>query len=404
MVQSKNCNKITIRLLLIGLILSQSLYSQEFSDESNVVRKYLYNDITVTLGDSTSHTGYINNITSDSLFILLQGTQKSISSVDISNLAFTQPTNFGGSVWSGFFMGMYLGNILFYQSDNYYYEYGDPDEPFALATRDYPEQFGAFAINTLFGFAGMTIMYFFTPEETRSSIDFSKDDDLRSAKWTSFYKNMTGEQVRPNNRVHFSITTGRLFNRVLDPYTDGDRQLMYSGRISGYYNFVRKIQLSLDVFLNFRFGASIFFEGEPSVAGVYLNENNEENALGVRYDAKGFYATFSYVVLPRKILKDFELVIGAGIGRLAPKLRLRGSRYIAGNEQLWKIDYSTPQVSAILFAEFHYLMTDHFSLLYSFDMSQSSEIEIDGDETYGRPVQTFTFGNSSFGLGVGFHF
>jgi hypothetical protein len=404
MVQSKNRSKLTIRLLLIGLILSQSLYSQESSDESNVIRKYLYNDITVILGDSALYTGFISDINTDSLLILAKGAEKSISYKDISNVTFTQPTNFNGSVWSGFFMGMYLGNVLFYQSDHFYYGYPNPDEPYALVTRDYPEQFGAIAINVLFGFAGMMVEYIITPYESGSTIDFSEDEAQRSEAWSSFYKKMTGVRVIPDTRVHFSITAGRLINRVLDPYTDGERQLMYSQRLSGYYNFVRKIQLSVDIFGNIRFGASLFFEGEPSVAGAYLTENKEEYSMVARYDAKGFYAAISYVLLPRKMLKNFELVVGAGIGQLAPKLKLRGSRYIYDDEQLWKIDYSTPQVSGILFAEFHYHMTDHFSLLYSIDISRSSEISVDGDENYGVPEQTFTFGNSSFGLGVGFHF
>jgi hypothetical protein len=179
---------------------------------------------------------------------------------------------------------------------------------------------------------------------------------------------------------------------------------MYSQRIAGYLNFVRKIQFSVNIFKKIRIGASVFFKGEPTIVGMYTGENNDERAITARYDARGYYGIVSYTVLSRDIIDKFEVVVGAGIGQLIPEFRLIHSEYFYGGNQYGEVLYSTPQLAGILFAEVHYHLTDHFSLMYAMDYSQSSDITIEGDVDNQIPEQKFSFGNSSFGFGVGFHF
>jgi len=409
MVQPTSSFKIGFTAWLI-LCVSQSVLFSQDSDSTQAISKlvhrdYRYNSIIITMLDGSKKSGLIADISKDSLIILSQGTREGIAVSDARKVSFYGPVNRSGSVWAGFFTGMYLGNVLFYQQDEGHYSYsGAKDEPFALATRDYPEDIGAIGVNAFFGFVGMSIAYLASGGERQISFSFGEEPQDRKNEWTNFYNYLMGEAGGQNNSVHLTINMGSLSHRVLDSYTAAGTEFLYVYRYTSYLNFVRKIQISVEIYKRMRIGFLISFQGEPSVTGSVRNQDNSHSDISFRYDARGYYGTISYPVISRNVTTRFELNVGVGIGQVNPSLDIGYNIYSHFTDQERRFQYTESQLSAILLAELHYYITDHYSLLLAVDYCNSKEITITGNDEFQLPERKISFGNSSFGIGIGFHF
>jgi hypothetical protein len=126
-----------------------------------------------------------------------------------------------------------------------------------------------------------------------------------------------------------------------------------------------------------------------------------DNYVAIRYDAQGYYGIISYTIVSRD---KFELIVGGGIGKLNQNLEFDFSRYHYGGSTEYIIQYNSSDLTSILFTELHYYITNNFSLLFTMDYCNSQEITVRGDDNFRIPERKISFGNGSFGFGVGFHF
>lgn len=386
--QSGSLRKLSLALVMIlgipGIVFCQN----------TIVKKYRYNDVIVTFNDDSLQSALLMNISNDSLLLMRDGIQNWYPYTKLNHIAVKSQASSATAVWAGFFSGIWLGNFLFYKSDSDEY-----DDPTALMTRDYPEGIGAIGINALFGVVGMAIGNIFSPANVTSRYSFSGDDQDKYQNWQYFRAEMQGHGRRLTNLWHLQIQTGSISHRVLSTYEKyiPDSPNDYYYRTASYFNVFRKLQLCYSLTDNIRFGAALIHQGEPSIRGSLNRYDYPYQYVTIKYDAVGYYGTVAYAIAPREKLTALELVVGAGVGSLKTNLE-----FLEGHQQVYLLSGSYTSIT--LYAELHIYLSDFFSLALTADFCNSPEETIPAIEELNINEEKVTFGNSSFGIGLGYHF
>jgi hypothetical protein len=379
-------------LQLLSLILG---YSTIAFCQNTIIKEYRYNDATVTFNDNTERAVLLMNISNDSLLLLANGYQSWYSYKNLDNISVKSLASPASANWAGFFTAIWLGNFLFYRAEA---EGPGNSEPTALMTRDYPEGVGAIGINALFGVVGMAVANVFSPVNISTGYSLSGDEENKLEKWQDFKSEMQGVGRRSQNRFHLQIQTGILSQRVLHTYQK--YLLDYSGvyyRQVSYFNVLRKLEANYAVYNNLRLGLALIHQGEPSISGSSPQGEYAPVSMKIKYNAVGYYGTVAYAIVPKEKLTALELVIGAGLGSLSSDLE-----FLVLNKSVYS--FSGNYTSLTIFAELHVYLSDFFSLSLNADYCNSPEQAIPAIEELYINEEKVTFGNSSFGFGLGYHF
>jgi len=383
----------TLNLVLLNIAITGQIFAQ-----STITEKYRYNDANIVLTDSTERSVLLMNIKNDSLLVLQDKSQIWYSYQNLKSVSVQHYTRSTGAGWMGFFSAIWLGNLLFYQSGSGM-EY---NEPTGLMTTDYPEGFGAIAINALFGTVGFILTQAFSPDLSESKYNLTNGQNEKYDDWQIFKSEMQGSSLIRRNRFRLQIRTGSLTNKVLDTYQKyfPDRN-SYSYYFASDFNILRRIQLNYSLKNKIQIGLAFVNQGEPTISGPSPDGDFPSQWVQVKYDAVGYYLTLGYAVDPFQNSKVFELLAGGGIGYLRSNLAFQDAGFPI-NSPIYEL--KDKYLGTMLYAELMIYLADYFSLSVNFDYCASSVQTIPAIEQLNIPEETVTLGNSSFGFGIAYHF
>ncbi len=394
--------KIYLFHILLYLILAGNFaLSQDRTTTSSIeptlitVREDLmYNIVTILDKNENITRGFLIGLRSDSILILKNKKTIGIAISAIIHISFDTDHSNWMSFTSGAVLGMYIGNLIFFQAE---------EQPTAYWSTDAEE--GKLAASLFFAFIGGGIGYIIDLglEKSEESFDLSGEGSQRMKEVERLKKFLLSDES--TKQVHVTVQlaqVGTRFSEIKDLSNSSD---YYSRRVTSF-NLLRKLQVTYSLFYSLDVGGAISWFGEPQINWFNSLFNDQQSYHGNQsYVGTGYYAVASYHPFKSVFSSSVSWIIGGGIG-------LGNVNYnfinvvdsgvfpdVSSDSTIVKINES--MFSGLIFTEFDFYLFDELSLGLAIDYVYLPE-EMEAIPELG--IDKRSLGNFSIGATIGLHF
>jgi hypothetical protein len=299
------------------------------------------------------------------------------------------------SFTTGTFLGMYLGNLIFFQAEHQptaYWSSGDEG--------------GKVAASLLFAFIGGGIGYLVDLglKKSDESFDLSGEGNHRMKEVDRLKKFLLSDET--TKQVHVTVQFAQVGTRYSEIEELSNPSYYPYDEVTSF-NLLRKLQVTYSVLNSLDVGGAISWFGEPEArwnSNSYFNE--EQGYEGSQsYEGTGYYAVASFHPLKSVFSSSISWIIGVGIG-----LGNVNYEYInivhtgtypnrSSDSTIVKINES--MFSGLIFTEFDFYLFDELSLGLAIDYVYLPE-EMEAIPELG--IDKRSLGNFSIGATIGLHF
>jgi hypothetical protein len=358
-------------------------------------KNLLYNLVTVVSVDGDVSRGFLVGTKADTL-ILFKDEQnaefpvRKLLTVTIN----TQGNNLRGLLIGGI-LGMYLGNLAFFQVEN---------QPTAY-WRGESEGWKAIA-SILMAFVGGGVGYLIDISTQNDTEEFTfsgdKKDQIKELdRLRAFLK---GEQLI-ESKVHLGIQMSQVNTRYSEFRADENDPYYYGYDEVTSFNLLRKIQLTYQIQEDLEIGGAISWFGEPSIFW-YSNFGGGTNVMVTQtYDGVGYYAVAVYHPFASIFSELISWSIGAGIGMGNIDYHFEQMRTVGSYPEITE-EETTKRIDKTVFSA---LLNTQFDLYLIKELSiglMADYVFVPGEMPAipNTDIRERSPGNFSFGFALGFHF
>ena len=358
----------------------------------------MYNIATILDEKDNITRGFLVGLRSDSLFLIKNKKTFGIAISDIIHISIDMDHSNWMLFTSGAFLGMYLGNLIFFQSEF---------QPTAYQSGGDEE--GKIAASLLFAFIGGGIGYIVDLglEKGDESFDLSEEGNQRMKEVEKLKKFLLSDET--TKQVHVTVQLAQVRTRYSE--IEGLSNSSYSS-YSPYnevtsFNLLRKLQITYSLFNYLDVGVAISWIGEPQ-SNWFSNSfySFQQSYIGTQsYDGTGYYAVAAYHPFKSVFSSSFSWIIGAGIGLgnvnydFINVVNSGSFPNASSDSTIVKINKS--MFSGLIFTEFDLYLFDEFSLGLVIDYVYLPE-EMKAIPELG--IDKRNLGNFSIGATIGLHF
>lgn len=340
-------------------------------------------------------SGYFAGIAGDTLILFSGGRREKVLRKDLRKVVVNTERNFWKSGTYGMLVGIYLGNLIFFQADNQptaYLESGKEILP-PLA---------------LFAGVGGGMGYLFgSTLQQEKTFDFTGSEVEKQKSWGKLHRLSRNEIYA--NKIHLTIQAAQVYPRASKHYKN---QLEHAGFNLGYppgkFNLLRKMQFTISATTATELGAAVLWFGEPAIGGfryedgVYVYHNVIQQLEG-----RGVYALGIYHPLGGQRQKRYRWQVGVGAGMAKVNFSLNARSY--RNSPLYDVIVSTRGLaktvfSGMVFTGFNFHFSKNLSLGLIADYAYAPPERAPAVAEAKIPAQKLRLGNASLGLTTGLHF
>jgi hypothetical protein len=366
-----------------------SVATQAFSGTSNIWLK-----------NGNLYRGYGFSVKQDSIILFTMIGKQRFNKNQITKIRIEPEQKTYKNGFAGLYLGVLLGNIIFYTEDD--------NSPTAYLDTE-TGYLGYWLLNIIFAGVGAGAGYLIDLA-TDKSYEFDLLANIRD--WETL-KNFHSRKMDSPGRWHFAVQSAWVYPRIKSFYEKPLKQHGYSFHEHYYYgdskfNLLRKIQLTYSLDHNFEIGAAVFWQGERAWS-AYNYENYNSSNLEFSNEVTGYYAVGVYNLLSLQSTKLINLKLGLALGFANVNFKIDHYGYYYGsNDFSHKIDKAL--YSQIVFAELLFKPFHGISLGLTADYSETPaqtipEILLTGSEQTIPPIpetsiksKKISFGNSSVGF------
>jgi len=392
-------------ILLFLIITGNNAFAQDKTNTSSIeatmttVREDLmYNIVTILDKKDNNTRGFLVGLRSDSLLLINNKKTFGIAIADIIHISIEKDHSNLMLFTSGAFLGMYLGNLIFFQAESQptaYWSGGDEE--------------GKLAASLLFAFIGGGIGYIVDLglEKSDETFDLSGENSQRMKEVERLKKFLFSDET--TKQVHVTVQFAQIGTRYSE--VEGLSNSPYPSH-SHYnevtsFNLLRKLQVTYSLFNSLYVGGAISWFGEPRANWFsnYFYSEQQSYQGAQSYEGTGYYAVASYQPLKSVFSSSISWKIGAGIGLGNVNYeflnvvttgsypnRISDSTIVKINESMF---------SGLLFTEFDLYLFDEFSLGLVIDYIYLPK-EMEPIQQLG--IDKRNLGNFSIGATIGLHF
>jgi len=395
-------NNIFFILILQILIICSPSYTQDSITTKPLTnglitadKDLLYNLVTVVNIDGDVSRGFLVGLKADTLILFKDEQNIEIPIRKLVTVTIkTERDNLRGLA-IGSILGIYLGNLAFFQAENQPTAYwqGEGEEWKALTS-------------LLFAFVGGGIGYLIDigTENDTEEFNFSRDGQEQVKELDRLKAFLKGDQL-VESKVHLSVQMSQVNTRYSEIQADENDPYYYGYDEVTSFNLLRRIQLTYLIQENLEVGGAISWFGEPSIFWHSYFGNGPNVTATQTYDGVGYYALAVYHPFASTFSKQISWSIGAGIGIgnvdfSFEEMRTVGSYpEITEEETSKRIDKTV--FSALISTQFDFYLINELSigLMADYVFVPGEMPAILNTDTSERSLSSF-----SFGLAFGFHF
>ncbi len=355
-------------------------------------KNLLYNLVTVVSVDGDVSRGFLVGTKADTL-ILFKDEQnaefpvRKLLTVTIN----TQGNNLRGLLIGGI-LGMYLGNLAFFQVEN---------QPTAY-WRGESEGWKAIA-SILMAFVGGGVGYLIdiSTQDNTEEFTFSGDKEDQIKELDRLKAFLKGEQLM-ESKVHLGVQMSQVNTRYSEIQGDENNSYYYGYDEVTSFNLLRKIQLTYQIQEDLEIGGAISWFGEPS---IFWYSNFGGGSVTQTYDGVGYYAVAVYHPFALTFSKQISWSIGAGIGMGSVDFSFEEMSTVGSYPAITE-EETSKRINKTVFSA---LVNTQFDLYLIKELSiglMADYVFVTGEmpAILNTDISERSLGNFSFGLALGFHF
>jgi hypothetical protein len=358
-------------------------------------KNLLYNLVTVVNVEGDVSRGFLVGLRADTLILYKDEQNDEFSVQNLQAVTINTKGNDSRGLLIGGILGMYLGNLAFFQVEN---------QPTAY-WRGESEGWKAIA-SILMAFVGGGVGYLIdiSTQDDTEEFTFSgdKEDQMKELnRLTAFIK---GKQLM-ESKVHLGVQMSQVNTRYSEIHEDEKNPYYYGYDEVTSFNLLRKIQLTYQIQEDLEIGGVISWFGEPSIFW-YSNFGGGTNVTVTQtYDGVGYYAVAVYHPLASIFSKQISWGIGAGIGLSNVDFSFEEMRTVGSYPEITEEKISK-RINKTVFSA---LVNTQFDLYLIKELSiglMADYVFVTGEmpAILNTDISERSLGNFSFGLALGFHF
>ena len=355
----------------------------------------MYNIVTILDKNENITRGFLIGLRSDSILILKNKKTIGIAISEIIHISIDTDHSNWMSFTSGAVLGMYIGNLIFFQAE---------EQPTAYWSTDAEE--GKLAASLFFAFIGGGIGYIIDLglEKSEESFDLSGEGSQRMKEVERLKKFLLSDES--TKQVHVTVQLAQVGTRFSEVEELSNSSYSSYNEVTSF-NLLRKLQVTYSLFYSLDVGGAISWFGEPEARWNSISYFSEEQAYegSQSYEGTGYYAVASYHPFKSVFSSSFSWIIGGGIGlgnvnyNFINVVNSGVFPNASSDSTIVKINES--MFSGLIFTEFDLYLFDEFSLGLAIDYVYLPE-EMEAIPELG--IDKRSLGNFSIGATIGLHF
>lgn len=376
-----------ICVVCMWTIAATELWAQ--TSEVNVRPELLFQPLRVLFANGTAKMGFFGGVRKDSIVMTGGGNTEVISRFDLLQIAIVEKEKGGKGTLLGVMFGLYAGGIIGLRAEQ---------QPFCFSSSD-DNSFRlllSLGLGTAVGGGiGSLLGKGQNDEITYSGTGPAGENQVA---WEKFCQTVSNRK----QDLPFHLTVQSAWVQGLPEKNRGYGYGSGSAYSSaGNFNVVRKLQAALSIFKSIDAGVAIMWLGEPSYIKYGFDSLNRGGAYEMQttgYYAVGVFKPLSFVQLSAPLQCD----LGLGVGFANVSAKASSQPY--GYSPYPSVEFSeinTTALSAILYAELKYYLTDNLSLGFVADYAH---IPVDMPAVSSLKYERKKIGTASVGFAAGFHF
>jgi hypothetical protein len=391
--------KLTKTLIIVLLILiscfnihtqDRSIKKINLENSVKIDKDILYSRVTLLENNGEFLMGFIVGLKEDTILIHSNNEIFNVPIENLNSISIDVQSKAGmKGLAIGGILGIYMGNLIFYQTDFEPTAYWDDSDIEVQA-----------AVSLLvFGFVGGGIGYLIDVNTSGGIevFDFSGNDREKHNEYERLKKFLTGEKITKS--IHISVQLSQVNTR----YSKLPEDFYFGYRGVTSFNLLRRVQMTYSLFRDLGLGGAISWFGEPS---FFWSTSIGGSSIRVTqtFEGVGYYAIAAYSPFSSALSNSFSWVIGAGVGM--GNVDYEFHRIESGGFPDYFQDTTSTIIhekllSALIYTEFDLYLYEEFSLGISVDYVYIPK-EIPGIPELN--ISEGNLGNFSFGLTIGLHF
>ena len=350
--------------------------------EDSLARQVFSGTSNIWLKNGDLYRGYGFSIQQDSILLFTMAGQQKFKKHQIVKVKIKSDHKSYKYGFAGLFLGVILGNIIFYHEDF---------SPTAYLDARTDETF-YWLLNFLFAGAGAGLGVL---------IDMSSDQGYEFDLLTDIddwqkLKNLQSGKMNSVRNWHFAVQSAWVFPRIKSIFDEDLKELGHNFYDYYYpykskFNLLRKIQLTYSIDQNFEVGAAVIWQGERNFNTYY-----ENSYITFLNDITGYYAVGIYNLLSHKQTKSINIKLGLALGYANINFETKYENYFEGYNFSYILNKSL--YSQIIFTEFLVEPMHGISLGMAADYSWSPAQTIPEIPLTSIKSKKINFGNSSIGF------
>lgn len=354
----------------------------------------LYNLVTVVNVDGNVSRGFLVGLKADTLILFKDEQNIEFPIQELVTVTIkTQRDNLKGLAIGGI-LGMYLGNLAFFQAENQPTAYwlGGDEGGKALAS-------------ILLGFVGGGIGYLIDigTENDTEEFNFSEDEQELIKELERLKAFLKGNQL-VESKFHLNVQMSQVNTRYSEIQRDED-YLYYNGydEVTSF-NLLRKIQLTYLILEDLEVGGAISWFGEPSIFWHSYFGGDSSVTVTQTYEGVGYYAVVAYHPFHSTFSKTFSWTIGGGLGIGIVDYEFQKENmggYPENTQETTTARIDSNFFSVLLYTQFDLYIFEELSIGLAADYIVLPEKMCAIPELN---LVERNLGNFSFGLSIGLHF
>jgi hypothetical protein len=358
---------------------------------------------TVSLSDGTIIFGLLIGLEGNSLVLRVGEELRTIPLDTIAQVRIDRSKDKTTFLLSGLLLGAYLGNINFYGTSPSIFRKNT-----GIPLMDVLLTGGAAGAGLGLGSLVNSLSL-----NTKQLYDLSKTGIDRYAEWERLKKFVLGAEST-TKRFHVSLQASHVFTRVSEQFQATLKKAGYGGYELGFwsdsqastFNLLRSVRACFSLSRALKIGAAAYFVGEPSWV-TFKWDTSASYDVSQKLSGAGYYATAEIGPLASLLPKGLTWDVGAGLGaaRIASEFQSNVSASYP-NYGYQRSDRSFRRwfASGVVFTTLGLDLTPSLMLGLTADYVWLPAQDIKGIPEAQIPAQKIQFGNSSFGLVMGWHF
>jgi len=356
----------------------------------------LYNLVTVVNVDGNVSRGFLVGLKADTLILFKdeQNIEFPIKELLTVTIEIERDNLKGLAI--GSILGVYLGNLAFYQTEDQPTAYWQGEDEGVIAL-----------VSVLCAFVGGGIGYIIDigTENDTEEFNFGGDEQEQIKELERLKAFLKGDQL-VESKFHLNVQMSQVNTRYSEIQRDENYPSYYydEDKVTSF-NLLRKIQLTYFILEDLEVGGAISWFGEPSIFWQYI-EYDSSITVTQTYEGVGYYAVVAYHPFRSIFTKTFSWIIGGGIGfgnvdYEFQKEKEKWGEYPENTKETTTARIVSNFFSVLLYTQFDLYLFDELSIGLAADYIVLPE------KMYAIPELNLVernLGNFSFGLSIGLHF